>query len=93
MIAGLGYVVNNEGVIMCVTGTEPVYTRLCVKICHWDCIELDFCMFCLYNSLKIIWSLRNKDIFSKVYTRFYFGIFEVLFLNYKVLIKLNGRRY
>ncbi len=49
MIVSLGCVVNNEGVIMRLTGTCPVYTRLCVKICHWDCIELDFCMFREYN--------------------------------------------
>ena len=54
MIVSLGCVVNNEGVIMRVTGVIPVYTRLCVKICHCDCIELDFCMFCEYNSLMKI---------------------------------------
>ncbi len=54
MIVRLGYVVNNEDVIMCVTGMIPVYTRLCVKICHCDCIELDFCMFSEYNSLMKI---------------------------------------
>lgn len=37
-----------------VTGKKPVYTRLCVKICHCDCIELDFCMLCEYNSLMKI---------------------------------------
>lgn len=54
MMAGLECVVNNDGVIMCITGKKPVYTRLCVKICHCDCIELDFCMFCEYNSLMEI---------------------------------------
>jgi len=36
MIVGLGYVVNNEDVIMRVTGTEPVYTRFFERIREWD---------------------------------------------------------
>ncbi len=54
MIVGCGYVVNNEDMVMRVTSVIPVYTRLCVKICHCDCIELDFCMLCEYNSLMKI---------------------------------------
>jgi len=36
MIVGLAYVVNNEDVIMRVTGTEPVYTRFCERIRELD---------------------------------------------------------
>ena len=30
MIVGLGYVVNNDGSIMRVTGAIPVYARMCI---------------------------------------------------------------
>ena len=36
MIVGLGCAVNNDGVIMCVTGMMPVDTRFFERIREWD---------------------------------------------------------
>ncbi len=39
---------------MWVTGTVSVYTRFCDRIREWDCMNLDFWIFCEYNSLMKI---------------------------------------
>lgn len=49
MIVELECVVNNDGVIMCITGKKPVCSSLCVKIVEWDCAKLDFLKCLKYN--------------------------------------------